>query len=322
MKILIGGGAGYIGSRLIPELITLGHEVDVIDLCWFGNHLPKGISVLTKDLFDISAKDMKGYDQFIFLAGLSNDPMAEYSPAKNFIYNGALPSYLAYEAKKAGIKRFIYASTASVYGYAADKFHNEEATVSCSYPYGISKLQGERGVSQLQDKNFSVISLRQGTVCGYSPRMRFDLIINTMIKAALTTGEITVNNPAIWRPIFDIRDAIAAYIKAIEADYSLSGVFNVASGNYTVGEVAEIVKTEIEKITNKKIAIELKDVKDFRNYRVSTEKAQKDLDYNPKYGIKDTVKDVFAHLEEYGDFSNELFYNIVTFKKFDLTETS
>ena len=114
MKILIGGGAGYIGSRLIPELIALGHEIDVVDLLWFGNHLPEKVKVIKKDLFDISAKDMKGYDQFIFLAGLSNDPMAEYDPAKNFIYNGALPSYLAYEAKKVGIKRFIYASSCSV----------------------------------------------------------------------------------------------------------------------------------------------------------------------------------------------------------------
>lgn len=318
MKILIGGGAGYIGSRLIPELIALGYDVDVVDLLWFGNNLPKKVKVEKKDLFDISSKDMEGYDQFIFLAGLSNDPMAEYSPAKNFIYNGALPSYLAYEAKKAGIKKFIYASSGSVYGYAIDKIYDEDAPITCGYPYGISKFQGERGVLQLQDKDFSVIGLRQGTVSGYSPRMRFDLIVNTMFKSAITTGKITVNNPSIWRPIFDIRDTVSAYIKAIQADYSINGIFNVASGNYTVGEVADTVKLELEKLLNKKISIELKNIQDFRNYKVNIEKAKINLGYSPRYTLADTIKEIFEHSKEYGNFSNELFYNIKIFKKIDV----
>ena len=318
MKILIGGGAGYIGSRLIPELTALGHEVDVIDLLWFGNHLGDKIKVTKKDLFDISAKDMEGYEQFIFLAGLSNDPMAEYDPSKNFVYNGALPSYLAYEAKKAGIKRFIYASSGSVYGYTMNELKDEEVPVTCKYPYGISKLQGERGVLQIQDENFSTIGLRQGTVSGYSPRMRFDLIVNTMFKTAMTDGKITVNNPAIWRPILDIRDAVTAYKKAIQADYSISGIFNIASGNYTVGQVADTIKSEMMKLMDKKIDIELKNIEDFRNYKISIEKAKIKLDYIPKYGLEDTVKDVFDHLKEYGDFSNELFYNITTFKNIDI----
>src|SRR3989338_7306932 len=315
MKILIGGGAGYVGSRLIPKLIALGYDVDVVDLLWFGNHLPKKIKVIKKDLFDISAKDMEGYEQFIFLAGLSNDPMAEYSPSKNFIYNGALPSYLAYEAKKAGVKRFIYASSCSVYGYTMDKLYDEEAPVICEYRYGISKLQGERGVLQLQDKDFSVIALRQGTVSGYSPRMRFDLLVNTMFKAVMTNGKIIVNNPAIWRPVLDIRDAVTIYIKAIQADYSISGVFNAASGNYTVGQTVDIVKSVMEKLTRKKISIEVKGMKDFRNYKVSIKKAKVYLGYTPQYSIKDTVKDIFENKKEYGDFSNESFYNIIIFKK-------
>lgn len=318
MKILIGGGAGYIGSRLIPELIKNGYEVDVIDLLWFGNHLPENVNVIKRDLFDISAKDMEGYEQFIFLAGLSNDPMAEYSPAKNFVYNGALPSYLAFEAKKAGVKRFIYASSCSVYGYTTGEPYKEEAPVTCGYPYGISKLQGERGVLQLQDKDLSVIALRQGTVSGYSPRMRFDLIINTMFKAAMTNGKITVNNPDIWRPIYDIRDAVNAYMKAIQADYSISGVFNVASCNYTVGQVADMVKLEMEKLTRKTIEVEIKNIQDFRNYKVNIDKAKKILGFEPQYSIANTIEDIFKNLKEYGDFSNDEFYNITTLKKIDI----
>lgn len=316
-KILIGGGTGYIGSRLIPELLALGYEVSTVDLLWFGNKLPKEVQVIQKDLFEISAKDMEGYDQFIFLAGLSNDPMAEYSPAKNFVHNGSLPSYLAYEAKKAGIKRFIYASSCSVYGYTMDQVFDEESPAVCEYPYGISKLQGERGVLQLRDDNFSVIALRQGTVSGYSPRMRFDLLVNTMFRASMVDGKITVNNPAIWRPLLDIRDAVNMYIKSIEADYAISGVFNAASENYTVGQVADMVQSELKRLADKDIEIETKGVKDFRNYKVSIDKAKKELNYIPKYKIEDTIQDVFEHLDEYGDFSDEMFYNIVVFKKID-----
>ena len=114
----------------------------------------------------------------IKLGGLSNDPMAEFSPAMNFIQNGALPTYLAFIAKKAGVRRFVYACSCSVYGYTVNELYDEESPVTCGYPYGISKLQGERAVLQLQDETFSTISLRQGTVCGYSPRRRFDLIVN------------------------------------------------------------------------------------------------------------------------------------------------
>ena len=160
MKILVAGGAGYIGSVLVPILQEHGYEVDVIDLLWFGNELPAGTNLTSKDLFECATKDLAGYDQVIFLAGLSNDPMAEYSPAMNFIDNGALPSYLAYEAKRAGVKRFIYASSCSVYGYTINELYDEDSPVVCSYPYGISKLQGERGVLQLGDEHFSTMALR------------------------------------------------------------------------------------------------------------------------------------------------------------------
>jgi len=248
MRILIAGGAGYIGSYLIPVLIEHGYEVEVVDLMWFGNHLPDDVKVAKKDLFKCKEKDLEIYDQIIFLAGLSNDPMAEYDPAKNFIYNAALPSYLALVAKNAGVKRFIYASSCSVYGYTVNELYDEDCPVTCNSPYGISKLQGERGVIQLHDEKFSVIALRKGTVCGFSPRMRLDLIVNTMFKFAMSEKRITVNNPSIWRPILDIRDAATAYLRAIQANYSLSGVYNIASDNYTVGHVGDMVKYEVGEI--------------------------------------------------------------------------
>jgi len=315
MKILVAGGAGYVGSSLVPALIEHGYEVDVVDLLWFGNHLPNEVKVTQRDLFELTDKDLEGYDQVIFLAGLSNDPMAEFAPAKNFIYNAGLPSYLAFQAKKAKVKRFIYASSCSVYGYTFDELYDEKAPISCNYPYGISKLQGEQGCMQFADKDFSVIALRKGTICGYSPRMRIDLIINTMFKSALKDGKVSINNPSIWRPILDIRDAVNAYLRAVQANYSISGVFNIASGNFTVGQVGDIVKEELEKITSKKIQLEIKNVQDFRNYKVTIEKAKTTLGFQPNYTIKDIIKNLYDNLDKFKDFDNDEYYNINILKK-------
>lgn len=315
MKILVAGGAGYIGSVLTPLLLEHGYEADVVDLLWFGSHLPDGVRVERRDLFQLTDEDLRGYEQVVFLAGLSNDPMAEFDPAMNFIQNGALPTYLAFQAKRAGARRFIYASSCSVYGYTVNQLYDEDAPVTCGYPYGVSKLAGERGVLQLQDDTFSTIALRQGTVNGYSPRMRFDLIVNTMFKCALQDGVIVVNNPSIWRPLIDVRDTAGAFLRAVQADYAISGVFNVAYDNFTVGLVADLVKDEIESLTGTKAQVEIRNVQDYRNYKVSCERAKTCLGFRPKYAITDTVREMFRHREAYGDFSNDAYYNIRVFQK-------
>lgn len=315
MRILVAGGAGYIGSVLVPMLLDHGYEVDIMDLLWFGDHLTAGVGVTERDLFLCTQQDFEGYDQIIFLAGLSNDPMAEFDPALNFISNAALPSYLAYAAKRAGVKRFVYASSCSVYGYTVDELYDEASPVTCDYPYGISKLQGERGVMQLQDETFSTIALRQGTVCGYSPRIRFDLIVNTMFKTAITENVVRVSNPSIWRPILDVRDTSTAFLRAVQATPNFSGVFNVAFDNYTVGQVADMVRDEVEKLTSKKVELVVNQVEDFRNYKVDCAKARSQLGFRPRYDIGDIVDSLHSRLEEYGDFSRDEFYNIRVFKK-------
>ncbi len=315
MKILVAGGAGFIGSVLVPLLQEHGYETDVVDLLWFGNRLPEGVPVARRNLFELTQEDMEGYEQIIFLAGLSNDPMAEHDPALNFIQNGALPSYLAFIAKKAGVRRFVYASSCSVYGYTVNELYDETSPVTCGYPYGISKLQGEHGVMQLQDAAFSTIALRQGTVCGYSPRMRFDLIVNTMFKGAVLDGSITVNNPSIWRPLIDVRDTCAAFLRAVQADYGISGVFNVAYDNFTVGQVSDLVKDAVEELTGKKVRIAVHHREDFRNYKVTCDKAKTYLGFAPKHSVNHTVEDLFKHMASYGDFSDDVFYNINVFRK-------
>jgi nucleoside-diphosphate-sugar epimerase len=314
MKLLIAGGAGYVGSTLIPKLLDRGYKVDVVDLFWFGNHLPRQVGTLNKDIFQLTVEDLEPYDQVIFLAGLSNDPMAEYSPSKNFVFNAAAPSYLAYIAKKASVKRYIYASSCSVYGYTENELYDETRPVGSSYPYGISKLQGEQAALQLADENFSVISLRKGTISGYSPRMRFDLIINTMFKGAMKNHTITLDNPSIWRPILSIQDATTAYIRAIEANHKISGIFNVASGNYTVGEVGDLVKSTIEERLGLRINLCIKHIQDFRNYKVSIEKAKNVLSFHPADEVKSIVANLIDNMDKCRDWDNPLYSNIDTFK--------
>jgi len=317
MRLLVAGGAGYIGSAMIPQLLERGYSVDVVDLFWFGNHLPPETGVLNKDLFTVSVDDLKKYDQVVFLAGLSNDPMAEFSPSKNFIYNAAAPAYLAYVAKKAGVRRYIYGSSCSIYGYTVNELYDETKPVSSSYPYGISKLQGEQAVMNLMDDSFSVISLRKGTVSGYSPRMRLDLIVNTMFKSALRDGRIVINNPTIWRPILSIEDAVSGYVRAIEAHETISGIFNIASGNYTVGEVGDLVKNEVEEQLGGKIQLTIRQLQDFRNYKVSLDKARNILSFHPRHDVRSVVRHLIKYMDRFSDWDNPDYYNVEVFRSLE-----
>jgi nucleoside-diphosphate-sugar epimerase len=317
MRLLVAGGAGYVGSALIPRLLERGYSVDVVDLFWFGNNLPEQTGLLNKDLFDVSVDDLKDYDQVIFLAGLSNDPMAEFSPNKNFVYNAAAPAYLAYTAKKAGVKRYVYASSCSVYGYTVNELYDETHPVASSYPYGISKLQGEQAVMNLADERFSVIALRKGTISGYSPRMRLDLIVNTMFRTALHENVIRINNPSIWRPILAMEDAISAYIRVVEAHESISGIFNIASGNYTVGEVGDLVKAEVEQQLGSRVNLEIRHMQDFRNYKVSIDRAKNVLSFHPQQDVRGIVRQLLKQMDKFSDWRNPAYYNIQVFRELE-----
>lgn len=317
MKILVAGGAGYIGSVLVPRLLERTYEVDVVDLMWFGNQLPPEVNIIQKDIMDLQQEELTGYDQVIFIGGLSNDPMAEYSPSQNFTGNAATPAYLAYVAKKAGVKRFIFGSSCSVYGYSVGELCDEDSVASSSYPYGISKLQGEFACLSLQDDKFSAICLRKGTVSGYSPRMRLDLVVNTMFKTAYMDNLITVNNASLWRPMLDIRDAAAAYVRAVDSDYHISGIFNIASANYTVGEIADYVREGIQEHLGIYPKLNIKFMEDFRNYKVKTDKARNILSFNPRYTVKDIIKDLADNVDRFKDMDNPQYYNIRVFRMLD-----
>ena len=170
---------------------------------------------------------------------------------------------------------------------------------------------------QLNTSDFSVISLRKGTISGYSPRMRLDLIVNTMFKSAMKDRVITVNNPSIWRPLLGIEDAATAYIRAIEANQKISGIFNIASGNYTVGEVADLVRIAIRERLNLQVSLDIKHIQDFRNYKVSTQKAANVLSFHSTSDVKSIVYNLIDNLKKFQDLDNPNYSNIQTFKKIE-----
>jgi nucleoside-diphosphate-sugar epimerase len=310
MKILVAGGAGYIGSTLVPILQTRGHEVTVLDLLWFGNHLPAEVPVLEKDISDLMPGDLEGYDRVVFMAGLSNDPMADFAPGQNFTSNTAAPAYLAWLAHKAGVRRMVYAGSCAVYGLTEGGVMDETKEPACETPYGISKYLGERAAHYFQDPNFSVITLRMGTVSGYSPRMRLDLVVNTMFKAAVDTGHLVVNNPSIWRPILPVQDAAAGFVAAVEAPDEVSGIFNVAAGNHSIGEIGEVVQRKVKAAFGRPVDMEILAVPECRSYRVSTTSAAEVLGFHPTLALEDILDDLVANHHRFQDFDNPRYYNI------------
>jgi nucleoside-diphosphate-sugar epimerase len=313
MKILILGGAGYVGTRLCDSLITKGHEVKVIDHFWFGDNLNEKVIRVKKDLWKLDKEDLDGQDCVLFLAGLSNDPMAMFRPDLNFIENSSAPTYVAFLTKEMGIKRFICSSSCSVYGFTENNVLDEESLIKPLYPYGISKLQCELGVQTLSDDNFKPILFRKGTVGGWSNRMRYDLVVNTMVKSALTTGKIIVNNPNLWRPLIDIRDVVQGYEKAIESDLSVSGIFNLSGGNYTIGELGRIIQNVLLS-RGKKVELIINNIQDMRNYKVSTNKIETELGFKSLYSPIDSVNEILDNIGDNYDFNNPNFSNIEIFK--------
>tara|TARA_Y100000592_G_scaffold93004_1_gene155537 strand:+ start:1992 stop:2954 length:963 start_codon:yes stop_codon:yes gene_type:complete len=316
-KIFIAGGAGYIGTRFCDTFCDK-YDITVLDYFWFGDNIKSDkVKRIKKGISDVNLEDIDGYDVVMFLGGLSNDPMAEFNPNLNFIENSAVPTYLAYLTKTAGIKKFIGASSCSVYGWTHNKKLFEDSKVTPTYPYGIAKLQFEKGVSILEDKDFNPVLFRKGTVGGWSGRMRYDLVVNTMLMTAITKNKITINSPKLWRPLIDVRDVVEAYKLAIECDEA-SGVYNLSGVNFTIGNLGKLIHRKLRQ-KGFDIDLEILDKKDMRNYKVNIDKIEDELEFEPKYFPNDSLDEILKNINinEY-DFSNKKYYNIELFKELSL----
>lgn len=271
MNILITGGAGYIGSVLVPTLLDEGHNITVIDAMHFGCNLQDHpcLTVHNIDIFKANEGHFRGHDVVIHLAGLSNDPMANFNPSDNFIQNLSGTSYPAWLARNAGVGKFIFAGSCSVYGMSKRDVLTEKDIPESDFPYAVSKYQAEKTLLHLARNDFQVCILRQATVYGYAPRMRTDLVVNTMTKNAICDGTIYMNDPDLCRPLIHVKDLCKVYLRLIQAKHELPEILNVASKNYTIEQIAQGVYDELKhQIPN--LDIVNRKLKDPRSYRVDT----------------------------------------------------
>ncbi|MDO8487534.1 MAG: SDR family oxidoreductase [Candidatus Curtissbacteria bacterium] len=320
--ILVTGGAGYVGSVLVQKLLDRGQQIRIFDRFYFGE---KSISSFSNKV-DIVRGDVRSFPEnvlgevetIIYLAGLSNDPTAEFNPEANYQINTEASVKIAKLAKEKGIKRFIFASSCSIYDFlnSKDSVKTEDDFVDPVLPYSLSKYKAENKLKELADDNFCVVILRKGTVFGYSPRMRFDLVVNTMVKDAFSKKTINVVDEGLhWRPLVDVENAAEAYCVCVEANSDLVNrqVFNISLDNFQVKDIATTIQTTLDKNFGVKTKIEfIKASGKIRSYRVSNDKARKVLKFEAKMSIPQSVEKIASHIKngDISDFQNPIYYNI------------
>jgi nucleoside-diphosphate-sugar epimerase len=318
-KVLVTGGCGYIGSVLVPMLLKRGYEVRVFDKLYFGDeslvNVRDRIELIPGDIRKLKPSVLEGIDGVIHLGSLSNDPTADLSPSANRSINYEGTIKLARACKSYGISRFTFASTCSVYGFHLDSLADESLLTNPQSPYTKSKLDAEIELQKMADDKFCPVSVRQATVFGFSPRMRWDIVVNAFVMHAFKTGRLDVwFGGEAWRPIVHVKDAAEAHIRCLEAELTKvrGQIFNLVYGNYRILELAHQVQKTLAEIG---IDVEVEvnyDQVDNRSYKVSGERITKLLGFAPSVSVQDSVKEIAEVLQEgkYRDFDHPIYYNM------------
>lgn len=324
MNILITGGAGYVGSVLTPKLLNCGHNVKVIDLMIYGSDViesHKNLKKIKGDIRDknLLKKNLENIDVVIHLACISNDPSFELNPDLGRSIN--LDSFeplvkLSIEKK---VKRFIYASSSSVYGLKSESNVHEEMSLEPLTDYSKYKAECEKILAKYSSDTFVTTTLRPATVCGYSPRQRLDVVVNILTNLAYHKREISVFGGDQFRPNIHIKDMVDSYLTLIDAPSKLinNQIFNVGFENKTVSELANLVKENV----GDDVKLKIVDSDDNRSYHISSNKIQKILNFKPKFKISDAIlelREAFKNDLLPNSLHDEKYFNIKTMQKINL----
>jgi nucleoside-diphosphate-sugar epimerase len=321
MRVLVAGDRGYIGTVLVPLLRAAGHEVEGLDLglyegCDLGP-APKDVLKRPQDMRDVQVGQLAGYDAALCLAALSNDPLGDLNPAATYSVNLDGTLHLARTAKQAGIERFLFASSCSLYGAAGSQAVAEDADLFPVTPYGETKVKSERGLSQLADDNFSPTYLRNATAYGASTRLRLDIVVNNLTAVAMTTRQVRLESDGTpWRPLVHIEDISKAFLAMLEAPRELvhDEAFNVGrqEDNVQVRDIAEMV---CDAVPGSMVSLADGAGPDLRNYRVDFSKLTETfpdlrLRWSLRDGIDELVGSYAKHGLTYEDFLSSRFVRL------------
>jgi nucleoside-diphosphate-sugar epimerase len=307
MRILVTGSDGYIGRSLVPLLQARGHDVVGLDSllfdgCTFGVD-SSDVPTIRADVRDVRTEDLEGFDGVVHLAAISNDPLGDLRPDVTYDVNHAGTVRVASAAKEAGVERFVFSSSCSLYGAHGDAPIDESASFLPVTPYGRSKVLAERDLTLLADDAFSPTFLRNATAYGVSTRLRGDLVVNNLVGYAVTTGEVHMKSDGTpWRPLVHIEDIARACVAALEAprDAVHLEAFNIGrtQENYRIREVAQIVTEVVPSVS---LTMAEGAGPDTRNYRVNCDKAARDLPgFEPVWTVRRGVEELYAAYTAHG----------------------
>jgi len=326
-SIFITGGAGYVGSRLVPELLKIGYKVTVFDIMYFGyDFLPKSsnLKIIKGDIRDTSKleSDCKNHDIFLHLACISNDTSFQLDEKLSTSINLSAFEPMVLAAKKSKIKRFIYASTSSVYGVSEQKDVKEDHSLLPLTLYNKYKGLCEPLLLKHTDKNFEGVIFRPATVCGYALRQRFDLSVNILTNHAINKKKITVFGGDQLRPnlhILDYCDAVKTLILA-DSDKISNQIFNVGYQNMSITEIAKVVQKVVQEKFPEFGSIPIMTTKsdDNRSYHINSDKIKKILDFQPTRSVEDAVKELcncFKNNLFKNTFEDDFYFNVKRLKK-------